>query len=46
MKYVIMQHKPRCSNKSLDSKVEDFRCFAKLHANVVTCKQVQTEKFY
>lgn len=26
----------RCSNKSLDSRVEDFLCFAKLHANVVT----------
>lgn len=31
---------PRCSNKSLDSRVEDFLCFAKLQANVVTCKSI------
>lgn len=40
----MMEHKPKCSNKSLDSKVEDFRCFAKLHANVVTCILIQKDK--
>lgn len=33
----MLKPKPKCSNISLDSKVEDFRCLAKLHANAVTC---------
>lgn len=33
-----IQDKPKCSKRSLDSKIEDFRCLAKLHANDVTCK--------
>lgn len=39
-----MSCKPRCSNTSLASNVEDLRCFARLQANVVTCRNLKSSR--